>query len=82
MVAGLRDQVSGAVHIAADDPAVRSSVLPIAQQAIALWRTGAAIPGPVTSATSTGCHRLIHDGDTHLITCATDIIDLLDDPKS
>ncbi len=64
------------------EAAARSGVLPIAQQAIALWRTVAAVPGPVTSATSAGCHRLISDGDTHLITCAADIIDLIDDPKS
>ncbi|PZF86044.1 DNA-processing protein DprA [Jiangella anatolica] len=64
------------------EAALRSGVLPIAQQAIALWRIVGAVPGPVTSATSAGCHRLIRDGDTHLITSADDIIDIIDDPKS
>lgn len=64
------------------EAALRSGALPIAQQAIALWRIVGAVPGPVTSATSAGCHRLIRDGDTHMVTCADDIIDLIDDPKS
>ncbi|SDU77109.1 DNA processing protein DprA [Jiangella alkaliphila] len=64
------------------EAAERSATLPIAQQAIALWRVVGAVPGPVTSATSAGCHQLLKDGDTHLITNANDIIDLIDRPKS
>ncbi|MBF6137250.1 DNA-protecting protein DprA [Nocardia puris] len=32
-----------------------------------------AVPGPVTSAASAGCHRFIADGDAQLVTCADDI---------
>lgn len=32
-----------------------------------------AVPGPVTSATSVGCHRMIADGVAHLVTDARDI---------
>jgi DNA processing protein len=33
-----------------------------------------AVPGPVTSVHSTGCHQLIRDGVARLVTDATDII--------
>ncbi|WP_405136688.1 DNA-processing protein DprA [Nocardia sp. NBC_01388] len=32
-----------------------------------------AVPGPVTSAASAGCHRFIADGDAQLVTCAADV---------
>lgn len=36
-----------------------------------------AVPGPVTSAASAGCHRFIAGGDARLATCAQDILDAL-----
>ncbi|HEY9315441.1 DNA-processing protein DprA [Williamsia sp.] len=35
-----------------------------------------AVPGPVTSATSVGCHRMIADGVAHLVTDSADILRL------
>ncbi|RBO96703.1 DNA processing protein [Nocardia puris] len=40
-----------------------------------LGRPALAIPGPVTSLSSTGCHRMIRDGEAHLVTSAEDVID-------
>ena len=54
----------------------RSSVLCIAHHGLALCRAVAAVPGPVTSVTSAGCHRLIQDGETRLVTSAQDILAL------
>lgn len=39
-----------------------------------------AVPGPVTSATSRGCHRFIADGEAQLATCADDIRRVLAEP--
>jgi DNA processing protein len=36
-----------------------------------------AVPGPVTSAQSAGCHRIIRDWGATLVTCAADIIETL-----
>ena len=36
-----------------------------------------AVPGPVTSAQSAGCHRIIREWGATCVTCAADIIDLL-----
>jgi DNA processing protein len=41
---------------------LRSGAQRTAADAMALGRDVLAVPGPVTSATSTGCHRLIRDG--------------------
>ncbi|MFD3591341.1 DNA-processing protein DprA [Nocardia sp. NPDC058640] len=40
-----------------------------------LGRPAMAIPGPVSSASSVGCHRMIRDGEALLVTRAEDIID-------
>lgn len=37
-----------------------------------------AVPGPITSATSAGCHRLIKDHGATLITSGTDTLTLID----
>ncbi|MFI1919289.1 DNA-processing protein DprA [Nocardia sp. NPDC020380] len=39
-----------------------------------------AVPGPVTSAASRGCHRFIADGEAALATCAEDIRRVLAEP--
>ncbi|BEK93849.1 hypothetical protein NSK11_contig00181-0011 [Nocardia seriolae] len=36
-----------------------------------------AVPGPVTSAASQGCHRFIADGSAQLMTCARDVLQAL-----
>ena len=43
-----------------------------------LGRPVGAVPGPVTSAASAGCHRLIQEGVASLVTDAQDVTDLLD----
>lgn len=56
----------------------RSSSLNTAGQAHSLGRPVGAVPGPVTSAASAGCHRLIQEGVASLVTDAQDVTDLLD----
>jgi DNA processing protein len=55
----------------------RSGSLAIAEQARAIGRTVAAVPGPVTSAASAGTHRLLRDQNARLITDASDLHSLL-----
>lgn len=63
--------LSGAVVVV--EAGARSSALDIARWARHCGRAVFAVPGPVTSAASTGCHRLIQSGTTALATCAEDI---------
>ncbi|TDW26902.1 DNA-processing protein DprA [Cryobacterium psychrophilum] len=49
----------------------RSGSLNVAGHAASLGRPVGAVPGPITSPTSAGCHRLISAG-AHLVTTATD----------
>ena len=57
---------------------LRSGSLSTARRAADLCRIVAAIPGPVTSAASAGCHELIRDGVATLVTDAGDILELLE----
>ena len=52
----------------------------VAQFAHDLGRNVRAVPGPVTSAASSGTHRLLREGIASLITDATDVTALLDSP--
>lgn len=63
------------------EAALRSGALTVAHRALALRRTVAAVPGPIASATSTGCHQLIQHGETHLVTGADDIAELIEPPS-
>jgi DNA processing protein len=54
----------------------RSGSLNVAGHAKALGRPLGAVPGPVTSPTSAGCHRLIKEYGAHIITDATDAAEL------
>ena len=54
----------------------RSGALNIAGHAAALGRPLGAVPGPVTSPTSSGCHRLIKETGARIITDATDAAEL------
>ncbi|MFC5932036.1 DNA-protecting protein DprA [Cryobacterium melibiosiphilum] len=56
----------------------QSGSLNVAGQAHALRRPVGAVPGPVTSAATAGCHRLIQEGIASLIIDAQDVTDLLD----
>ncbi|MDE1668336.1 DNA-processing protein DprA [Nocardia gipuzkoensis] len=40
-----------------------------------LGRPALAVPGPVTSAASVGCHRMIRDGEALLVTRAEEVVD-------
>src|SRR5690606_11048310 len=60
----------------------RSGSLNTAGHAGALGRPLGAVPGPVTSAASAGCHRLIREYDATCVTTASEMAELapLDDP--
>jgi len=55
------------------EAALRSGSLNTANWAGGLGRTVMGVPGPVTSSTSAGVHRLIRDGGAELVTSGTDI---------
>ncbi|MER7796095.1 DNA-processing protein DprA [Microbacterium sp. NPDC096154] len=57
----------------------RSGSLNTAGHAATLGRPLGAVPGPVTSATSEGCHRLLREFDAACITRAQDVRELLGD---
>lgn len=54
----------------------RSGTLTTAAWAEKLGRPLMAVPGPVISAQSVGCHQLIRGG-AHLVACARDVLDVL-----
>ncbi|GGL90475.1 DNA-processing protein DprA [Nakamurella endophytica] len=60
----------------------RSGTLSTACEAAELHRLVMALPGPVTSALSVGCHRLIADGAALLVTGADDVLSLLRPDRS
>ncbi len=72
----LRNRVIAAVARATIvvEAAWRSGALSTAGHAIGLLRPVGAVPGPVTSAASAGCHRLLREGAT----CVTDAADVLE----
>jgi len=58
------------------EAAYRSGALSTATYCRSLGRTLMAVPGPVTSAMSTGSHRLLRDDDpARLVTCADEVIE-------
>jgi len=59
------------------EAAVRSGALNTAGHAIALNRHLAAMPGPVTSEFSVGCHRLIRQGRATCVTGPEEVIELV-----
>ena len=56
----------------------RSGSLNVAGQAHTLGKPIGAVPGPVTSPASAGCHRLLQEGIATLVTDSRDATDLLD----
>ena len=59
------------------EAAVRSGALSTARAAAALGRPVAAVPGPVTSSSSAGCHVLVREGRAVLVTDAAEVADLV-----
>jgi DNA processing protein len=62
------------------EAAVRSGALNTARHARELCRPVMAVPGPVTSEQSAGCHELIRDYGAMCVTCATDVAEHLAPP--
>ncbi|WP_228003268.1 DNA-processing protein DprA [Nocardia australiensis] len=54
---------------------LRSGSRNTAKWARRLGRPALAVPGPITSASSVGCHRMIREGEAVLVTRAEDVID-------
>ncbi len=67
--------LSGATVVV--EAAWRSGALSTAGHAAALLRPVGAVPGPVTSATSAGCHRLLRDGRAVCVTDADEVLELV-----
>ena len=59
------------------EAAVRSGAVNTAGQAVDLSRELMAVPGPVTSAMSAGCHELLRTKGAHLVTDAADVLDIV-----
>lgn len=55
----------------------RSGAVSTANRAIELDRPLGAVPGPINSSGSDGCHLLIREGKAELITCAQDILEMV-----
>ncbi|MBW4816105.1 DNA-processing protein DprA [Rhodococcus qingshengii] len=53
----------------------RSGARNTANWARKLGRPVMAVPGPVTSASSTGCHRMIREGEAQLVSNAVDVVE-------
>ncbi len=61
------------------EAAVRSGALNTAGWALDVGRDVLAVPGPVTSAMSAGCHDLVRKGAATLVTDAREVIDMVGD---
>lgn len=60
------------------EAAERSGTTATAREASAMNRPVLAVPGPVTSASSAGCHRMIREGLAMLVADVPDLLDMLD----
>ena len=60
------------------EAALRSGALNTARHARELCRPVMAVPGPVTSEQSAGCHELIREYGAMCVTCARDVIEHLE----
>ncbi|WP_291381953.1 DNA-processing protein DprA [Demequina sp.] len=58
------------------EAAARSGALSTARHAAELLRPVGAVPGPVTSASSAGCHALVREGVAVLVTGADEVLEL------
>lgn len=55
----------------------KSGAISTANRAIELERPLGAVPGPLNSPGSDGCHKLIRESEATLVTCAEDILELI-----
>jgi DNA processing protein len=62
------------------EAALRSGALNSARHARELCRPVMAVPGPVTSEQSAGCHELIRDYGAMCVTCASDVLEHIGAP--
>ena len=69
LIAGLSDAV--VVVEAGRRSGARNTV----RWARALARVTSAVPGPVTSATSVGCHQMIRTGEARLVRCTAEVLE-------
>jgi len=60
----------------------RSGSINTAGHAASLGRPLGAVPGPVTSSTSSGCHRLLREYDATCVTSAADVREMLGSPDA
>lgn len=60
------------------EAAFRSGSLRTAREAAEILRTVLAVPGPITSPTSDGCHRLIGDRCAEIVTSVADAVEIID----
>lgn len=60
------------------EAAERSGTTATARAAAAMLRPVLAVPGPITSATSAGCHRMVQDGTAILATEVGDVLAAVD----
>lgn len=67
--------LSGATVVV--EAGARSGAANTAAWARALGRSVCAVPGPVTSAASVGCHRLLRDGEATLVSRAEEVVELV-----
>ncbi|GEN79339.1 DNA processing protein DprA [Actinotalea fermentans] len=68
--------VSGATVVV--EAAWRSGALSTARHAASLLRPVGAVPGPVTSASSAGCHRLLRDGVAVCVCDTAEVLELVE----
>jgi len=59
----------------------RSGSLNTANHATSLGRPLGAVPGPVTSPASSGCHKIIQDRTARLVTSAEDVLTMMALPQ-
>ncbi|MGL5857421.1 MAG: DNA-processing protein DprA [Angustibacter sp.] len=59
------------------EAALRSGALNTARTAGMLGRPVGAVPGPVTSPASAGCHQLVRDGRATVVTDAAEVVELV-----
>lgn len=67
--------LSGATVVV--EAGARSGAANTAAWARALGRPVCAVPGPVTSAASVGCHALLGSGGAHLVTRSAEVVELM-----
>jgi DNA processing protein len=59
------------------ESAARSGAQSTARAAQRLGRAVMAVPGPVTSAMSVGCHALVRDGTANLVSSVDEVVELV-----